>query len=45
LVCVEGERDGRLNDHWVGTTKEWIAVPVGEGGGERKRERDRERGV
>ena len=28
LVCVEGERDRRLNNHWVGTAKEWIAVSV-----------------
>ena len=28
LVCVEGERDRRLNNHWVGTAKEGIAVSV-----------------
>ena len=47
LVCVEGERDGRLNDNWVGTTKEGVAVSVcvctGREEGERGREREKER--
>ena len=28
FVRVEGERDGRLNHHWIGTAKERIVVSV-----------------
>ena len=42
LVCVEGERDGRLNDNWVGTTKEGVAVSVCVHGERGERERERE---
>lgn len=28
LVCVEGERDRRLNHYWVGAAEERVAVPV-----------------